>query len=186
MLNSCKLGCLALGVLLAACGTASAQIWAEVGDAPVRPAFQATVGVGPLFAIVGHGQFDPTGLIDVDMYCVHIDTPTWSASTLGGATWDTMLALYAMDGVTQLRSNDDFGSLQSFISDSSGGSATVLPGHYILGITRFADFGWDDIGGQGTSDYRIELVGMSYCDVPTPGAFSLLGLGGLAIARRRR
>lgn len=185
MLNSCKLGCLAIGALVVACGTASAQIWAEVGDAPVRPAFQVTIGSGPLVAIVGHGNTDAAGAIDVDMYCVHIDTLSWSASTVG-IGWDTMLALYAMDGVTQLRFNDDSPFPGSFISDTAGGSAVVLPGHYILGITRFPDGGFDDLGGQGSDPYRIELTGMSYCEVPTPGAFSLLGLGGLAIARRRR
>ena len=180
MLNSCKFGCVAFGALVAACGTASAQIWAEVGDAPVRPAFQATIGAGPLTTILGHGNTDATGSIDVDMYCVHIDGQ-WSASTLGGAGWDTMLALYAIDGVTLLAANDDAGgTLQSFISGSNA------PGDYLLGITRFPDFGWDDLGGQGSDPYRIELTGMSYCQVPAPGAMALLGLGGLAVARRRR
>ena len=181
MRNSCTLAILGAAATAAICGTASAQIWAEVGDAPVRPAFQITVGAGPLTTITGHGNTDAAGTIDVDFYCVHIDGTQWSASTLGGANWDTMLALYAMDGVTQLAANDDFGgSLQSFISGSNA------PGDYLLGITRFPDFGWDDLGGQGGSAYRIELTGMSYCQVPAPSALALMGLGGLAVARRRR
>ena len=182
MRNSCTLAILGAAATAAVCGTASAQIWAEVGDAPVRPAFQITVGGGPLTAITGLGNTDAAGTIDVDFYCVHIDGTQWSASTLGGANWDTMLALYAMDGVTQLIANDDAGgTLQSFI-----GGTNPITGDYLLGITRFADFGWDDIGGQGTSPYRIELTGMSYCQVPAPSALALMGLGGLAVARRRR
>jgi hypothetical protein len=178
------LKCLLVPAVLLACASgASAQMWDETinggGDAPVRPAFQPTVGVGALTTITGLGQFDAAGVIDVDFYCVHIDGD-WRATTVGGANWDTMLALYQIDGVTQIASNDDSVGLQSTINGN-------LPaGDYMLGITRFADFGWDDAGGQGTSPYAIFCEGISYCEVPAPGAAALLGLGGLLAVRRRR
>lgn len=169
--------------VLALASVASAQLWDETinggGDAPVRPAAQMTVGSGPLLAITGMGQFDAAGLIDVDFYCVHIDGE-WGASTVGGANWDTMLALYDASGTNQLALNDDFVGLQSTISG-------VLPaGNYLLGITRFADFDFNDGGGQGTTPYAISCRGMTYCEVPAPGAAALLGLGGLVAGRRRR
>lgn len=174
---------LAPAVLLACASGASAQIWDETanggGDAPVRPAYQTTIGTGPLTTITGLGERDAAGVIDVDFYCVSIDGD-WSATTVGGAGWDTMLALYQIDGVTQIISNDDSVGLQSTIAGN-------LPaGDYMLGITRFADFEWNDAGGQGTSPYAIFCQGISYCEVPAPGAVALLGLGGLLAGRRRR
>jgi hypothetical protein len=169
---------LSVFAIAALTAAAQAQIWNEVGDAPVRPLAQNTVGVGALAQIDGLGEFDAAGLIDVDMYCVHIDG-NWAATTVGGATWDTMLALYQNDGVTQITFNDDSVGLQSTISGA-------LPaGDYHLGITRFADFGWDDGGGQGSSPYSIFLTGMSYCEVPEPASLALLALGALAVIRRR-
>jgi uncharacterized protein (TIGR03382 family) len=169
--------------LLALASAASAQMWDETinggGDAPIRPAAQMTMGSGPLLTITGMGNTDAAGLIDVDFYCVHIDGQ-WSATTVGGASWDTMLALYDASGTSLLAFNDDSVGLQSTI----GG--VVAPGNYLLGITRFPDFEHNDAGGQGTSPYAIFTSGMTYCEVPAPGAAALLGLGGLLAGRRRR
>ncbi|MGE3107205.1 MAG: DVUA0089 family protein [Phycisphaerales bacterium] len=160
---------------------ASAQNWNEIIDAPFcpHPTGQPTVGVGALLTISGFGEFTPgTSTYDADLYCVHIDGQ-FTASTIGGATWDTMLALYTPNCTTQLAFNDDTGGLQSFIS------GTVAPGDYILAISRFSNFAFDG-PGNGANPYRIDLTGMSYCQVPAPGAAALLGLGGLVAVRRRR
>lgn len=176
--------------MLVACAiapAAMAQVWAEVGDAPARTAApglpsisqQVTVGVGPLLAITGHGEYTPgTGIYDADVYCVYIDGP-WSASTLGSVpAWDTMLLLTSADGATTHAFNDDAPFPQSFIS------GTLPAGVYQLAISRYADFGFTG-PGVGATPYTITLTGMSYC-IPTPGSVGLLALGGLAAIRRRR
>lgn len=182
---------LGVAAILAICGTASAQVWTEIIDAPAFPGMQPTVGVGPLTTILGLGEFDPaSGVIDADVYCVFLTGGAWSASTRGGAGWDTMLALWDSTG-TLVAFNDDNPFPESHI-DSAGNSGngsglpgTPLPaGFYSLGITAFPDFAF---GGpaSGLTPYRIEMTGMEYC-IPTPGALALLGLGGLIVGRRRR
>jgi hypothetical protein len=41
-------------------------------------------------------------------------------------------------------------------------------------------------GGDGGGAYHIVLAGATYCTIPTPGALTLLGLGGLLATRRKR
>lgn len=167
--------------MLSLAGAASAQVWNEVGDAPARPSSQMTVGFGPLTSINGHANRDAAGAIDVDFYMIRLNVgASWSASTVGGAGWDTMLALYALDGATLITANDDSVGLQSTIGGVGDGNC------FLLGITSYPDFGWDDTGSNGTSPYTIFLDGASYCEVPAPGAAALLGLGGLLVTRRRR
>lgn len=202
---------LTAAVVLAVAGVASAQVWNESGDAGQDGigAAQATVGAGALSAIVG--SIDT----DVDLYQIRItDIAGFTASTIGGASFDTQLFLFAADG-TGITENDDSGGLQSLInSDGLIGSGST-PGIYYLAVSRFnndprgtdtlAMFGfttWPGSGDQrmpsstaalaswsGTSstagDYRIELTGAEY-SVPAPASLALLGLGGLAAARRRR
>lgn len=166
--------------MLSIAAAANAQIWAEIGDAPALPhaSGQITVGVGPLMMITGGGEFDAAGSIDADMYCVRVDGQ-FLASTVGLATWDTMLALYDSTGTTQLFLNDDAVGLQSTISGS------VPAGIYQLGITRFPDFSFTG-AGVGATPYGIRLEGFTFCEVPAPSAAALLGLGGLVATRRRR
>ncbi|MEM8834334.1 MAG: hypothetical protein AAGD00_00805 [Planctomycetota bacterium] len=99
--------------------------------------------------------------------------------------------------------------------DPSATGVTIAPGDYILAISGFSqealdanldrtidlavDFdalhgpnaastgvldSWEDTGFEDTGSYTIALTGASF--VPAPGAVAMLGLGGLAAARRRR
>jgi MYXO-CTERM domain-containing protein len=195
--------------LMACAGTAQAQVWVEVGDAPEAPAFQMTVGVGALTAITGGGI---AGAADFsDAYCISIsDVASFSATTVGGTSQDTQLWLFTMGGMG-VTFNDDSSGLQSTIT----GAFVSGPGDYILAVSTY-DYDANSAGGAiwldtpfGTqrapdgpgaaspvsgwsggaaalTTYRIALTGASYCEVPAPGALALLGLGGLVAARRRR
>jgi uncharacterized protein (TIGR03382 family) len=196
--------------LVAAAGTAQAQSWVEVGDAGEAPAFQVTVGTGPLTSIVGGGI--PGASDFCDTYCIYIADPSsFSASTVGGSTQDTQLWLFRMDG-TGVTFNDDSTGLQSTLS----GTFVTAPGHYMLAISLYD---YDALNGAGSAiwldgpfgaerapdgpgapgpvagwsgssaslgGYTIRLTGTEFCEVPAPGALALMGLGGLLAARRRR
>lgn len=176
----------AIAALVAAAGVATADIHNEIGDAGAALAPQATGAISGnvLTQINGMGYSDPGFTVyDVDSFVVHING-NWSASTLGSTSWDTMLFLSDLAG-NLLAFNDDFGSLQSFIS------GTLAAGDYVLSINAYSySYGSTPIvdpntSGAGSTPYTINLDGMTTV-APTPGSLALLGLGGLAAARRRR
>lgn len=204
---------LTLGAVVAIAGMASAQVWNEDGDAGEAGigAAQVTVGAGALTEIRGFGD-----AFNADVYQIRItDVEAFSASTIGGATYDTQLFLFAADG-SGITENDDADGLQSLINNQgllgSGSSA----GLYYLAVSSFnrdpldagaaALFGFtgwpgdrtdqrQPVGsnpftgfsdaGGGSGDYVIALTGAEFA-VPAPASLALLGLGGLAAVRRRR
>jgi hypothetical protein len=100
------------------------------GDAGDLPETAQSTGSGPLSAI--RGYLDPN---DVDMYAIYIVDPAdFSATTVGGATWDTQLFLFDADGKGVV-AEDDTGGLQSTINNANG--CIPGPGLYYLAITRF-------------------------------------------------
>jgi hypothetical protein len=202
---------LTASVVVALAGTASAQTWVEMGDAGQDGvgAAQATVGSGALDTITG------TVGLDVDLFQIRItDVAGFSASTIGGAGFDTQLFLFAADG-TGITENDDSGGLQSLINSDGLLGSGATAGIYYLALTSFNNqpidgdglgmFGFSTWPGSGDQrmpstmgslvswdgsgfeegDYSIRLTGAEY-SVPAPASLALLGLGGLAAARRRR
>jgi hypothetical protein len=110
--------------------SASAQIWYEQGDAGDLPETAQSTGSGTLSQI--QGSLDVN---DVDMYAIYITDPAaFSASTVGGATWDTQLFLFDANGVGVVAEDDTVG-LQSTINNTAG--CITAPGLYYLAITRF-------------------------------------------------
>jgi hypothetical protein len=110
--------------------SASAQIWYEQGDAGDLPETAQSTGSGILSQI--QGSLDVN---DVDMYAIYITDPAaFSASTVGGATWDTQLFLFDANGVGVV-AEDDTGGLQSTIDNTAG--CITAPGLYYLAITRY-------------------------------------------------
>lgn len=88
------------GVSLSA-GQASAQVWNEVPDAPRLPPGQLTFGFGPLLEIRGELTGGLRGFQTdfEDVYCILITDPAaFSASTIGGANFDTQLWLFDSAG----------------------------------------------------------------------------------------
>lgn len=203
---------------LAVATAAQAQVWVEIPDAPAAavptPAPQLTVGLGALTSIVGGPNAAPGTADTVDTFCIYIPDPAaFSATTVGGATWDTQLFLfsYAPSGMG-VTFNDDSTGLQSTLT----GAFLPGPGMYAIAISRYdcdplnaagaeiwldSPFGverapdgpgapgpvagWS--AGTDIASYTIFLTGAFYCEqVPAPGSIALLGLGGLLAARRRR
>ncbi|MEW6250775.1 MAG: DVUA0089 family protein [Planctomycetota bacterium] len=196
----------ALVLVLAMSAVAMAQVWVEQGDAPDLLPGQACVGAGPLTAITG--VHTPN---DVDLYQIAITNPAgFSASTVGGTTMDSIMALFDSAGNGVIYNDDEpYGtSLQSTL-DNSGGWITSA-GTYYLAVWQYSGYpnsptgriwnaspynvirppdgpgapgpltGWT-YAGTTQADYRIALAGVSY--VPEPAALALLGLG--LLLRRR-
>ena len=200
---------LGIAVVLTCGGLASGQIWNEIGDAPDLPPGQITVGAGSLDLITGVIASEQ----DVDMYCIRIvDVPIFSASTIGGASFDTQMWLFDANGIGVSFRDDDPGSLQSTLT----GQFVVGPGIYFLAISSYSNDAlnpggleiWldspftverapDGAGAPGpvvawngsgfsSGPYGIRLTGAAFHEVPAPASLALIGLGGLVAIRRRR
>jgi hypothetical protein len=124
----------AVAVSIAA-GMSWGQAWTEQGDAGDLPGTaQVVAGSGPLTSISG----SLAGSSDGDLYVIHICTPgSFSATTVGGATWDTQLWLFHTDGRGIVHNDDEVGgtTLQSRLT--SAFVASLPPGRYLLGITGY-------------------------------------------------
>ncbi len=140
---------------------------------------------------------------DVDWFSFTVGgsaTVVASIFSLNNVTADSELWLVGSDGTTILAYNDDGNTNGGSSTVSSLIQATLAPGSYFLVISGFNDGGTlntlpDGFVGDGTPvpgqtpghtqnfDYKF-IVGFNV--IPTPGAAALLGLGGLAMARRRR
>jgi hypothetical protein len=85
---------------------ALASEWFEQKDAgQLQKTAQQTSGIGSLAKI--HGTIAVGN--DIDGFLVHIpDLAQFSASTLGGADFDTQLFLFTMDGIPVLANDDKF------------------------------------------------------------------------------
>jgi hypothetical protein len=146
--------------------------------------------------VTGTGAPAPTDFIDLGAIANEFEP---IAIDSNGSDFDTELGLWSNGGLL-LDTDDDGGDgLQSLLDVPSG-----LPaGDYWVGLGEFnttyedgfvlnpGDSGGDWIlnyNGQSTSGVLAEGAGQffRFTVVPTPGAASLLALGGLAAVRRRR
>ncbi len=122
---------LVLGISPAAHG---ATIWIETGDAGSLPgSAQVTTGDAPLTSISG----ELTTGADEDMYLIEIIDPgAFSATTVGGAAFDTQLFLFDSSGFGVYANDDTVDSLQSTLpaGDANGPAA---PGLYYLAISQY-------------------------------------------------
>jgi len=124
-----------LVVMASLASSAQAQNWDEStnggGDAGQSlSTAQKPTGSGALHSISGA----ISNRNDVDIYKIHISAPgKFSASTLGGANFDTQLFLFDSTG-HGIEANDDYKfSLQSFLP----GGCFLDPGCYYLAISTF-------------------------------------------------
>lgn len=118
------------------------------GDAGQLPGTaQITSGSGPLTAITGMTGFGD----DVDMYWITItDAAAFSASTVGGTTFDTQLWLFDANGFGLL-GNDDSVGLQSTISfpAADGPNAGQIPGGSFMALLAISGFNNDPTSAGG-------------------------------------
>src|SRR5262249_40505363 len=134
----------AMLALLATTPLALADIWTEVGDAGSAGigAAQVTMAsppgiVNPLTAITG-----ALGRQDSDLYAIFIFDPAgFSATTVGGATFDTQLQLFNAAGIGVMFNDDVIStSRQSLLPTVAGGRpasiALTTPGIYYIGISQ--------------------------------------------------
>lgn len=160
-----------------------AQVWPEFGDAGNTPnSAQVPIGVGALTTITG------SAIGDADMYVIQINSPgAFSATTVGGAAFDTQLWLFETDGHGVTFNDDSVGTLSTI-----SGTFVARPGKYLLAISpydhdalakgqeiwndtpfgaerapdgprrREAVDGWGGVGGGGA--YSIALNGASFVE----------------------
>ena len=157
---------LATAALASSAVMSSGATYTEVGDAGQDFAsFQVTSGVGTLDQIIG--ATDTVGDGGVDHYLITItDVSAFYATTdagqglgTGGASYDTLLALFLPDGTPLLRIDDTPPSgtpFHSYLSDPSTfpgaaqPSAAPIPGpgDYILAVAGFGATANDAGGGN--------------------------------------
>lgn len=119
---------LILVMLLCANAASGQTVWLEDGDAPAILPAQPTIGPAALTEIKG----SLGGNTDVDLYVIYIDDEAiFSASTIGGASFDTALYLLDPDGYGIAMSDDAGGGSQSAISSTF----VTANGTYILAVT---------------------------------------------------
>ncbi len=146
--------------LVALTATAGAQIWDETanggGDAGGLPTTAQVVSGNPsdpLIAITGSLEASSGTEVGVDMYEILICDPlNFSATTTGGAQFDTQLWLFRPDGTGVLHNDDDpgggttsrIGAPNAVFTGSTNLGAwaawasTNLPaGRYLLAVTRY-------------------------------------------------
>jgi hypothetical protein len=195
---------------------ASAQFWFEVGDAVDLPPGQMTLGVGPLLSIFGTiGAPSDADMYCIDIFAPSAFSATTTNATTGGM--DTQLFLFDMAGMP-IAMNDDSplgGTVTSLLPIGHPLYAPLPPGHYLIAISTFDNdplngagaemfpdvpftvvhgpvapgpiAGWTGTGGSA-GPYEIMLTGATYCGVPEPATFVVLGASvlGFALMRRRR
>ena len=108
----------------------SAQNFIEASAGQRWTDAQVTPGVGALRSIAG--SLDPGE--DADLFVVRVDDPaSFSCSSIGGASWDTQLWMFDMEGRGISFRDDNPSQLQSTLT----GQFLSGPGHVIIGISRF-------------------------------------------------
>ncbi|MFI4860766.1 MAG: PEP-CTERM sorting domain-containing protein [Phycisphaerales bacterium JB063] len=141
----------------------------------------------------GPGQYHMWDLvIDADGTEVQLNTLGTSTSETGFGVNDTELFLLDTDGVTLLATNDDFNGLREsqIVTFLDAGTYTLVAGTYDLTYDGSA-FAVDSDGSGSIVVNASTRPGTGatlnfVSTVPEPGSLALLGLGGLALLRRRR
>ncbi|MEA5505251.1 DVUA0089 family protein [Halotia wernerae UHCC 0503] len=128
-----------------------------------------------------------TGIIseinDVDVFQITVGNgQAFSATTVRGADFDTILAVFDSNGSLIDQNDDSSGTLQSTLSTS------LNPGTYFLGIASFANFASgsleDGFTGNGFSsgDYTIALTGVQATPPLSLGVTSVNNVVGTGIS----
>jgi hypothetical protein len=142
-------------------------------------------GIGSANPISASGVARVSGFLElsgVDWYSITVPDGALITAELhdfGGPTgslFDSMIAIYDSAGGQVAFDDDDNVGLNSGVHYLAGDGGT-----YYVAVTGFNDQEFDG-GHDESGDYQLVISGL----IPAPGAMALLGLGGLAAARRRR
>jgi hypothetical protein len=167
--------------------------WANPGDQFRFEAFESfdDSGVDSAWTNVSFSYSTLSGVIDLG----NLADGTYTFDT-NGSSFDTEIAIFSSTG-TLIGTDDDGGAgLQSLItSNLAGDTFYIVVGGFDSGFANGLA-----LAGTATGTYALNLGGLPVAsgtlaarqfavfsvNVPAPASAAILGLGGLAVARRRR
>ena len=193
----------AAGVLVAVPAFAAPVLEAEANNTFATANF-LTAGEQAAFAGANSFVFDGVltgGVIGgpaADVDWMSFDLPTAGYLTAGlfgipnSIAGDTIMGLFDSTGAWIAANDDDnLGNWPALEAQLPAGRYYIVMGHFGDAVTNGASVpaDWDGRNGNGiqivADNLQYKLV-VGFNAIPTPGAAALLGLGGLALGRRRR
>jgi hypothetical protein len=168
---------IAAGVAVIALGTTvkvQAATFTESGDA--GQTFSSAQNVGGGIDVI---QGNVSSNSDADLFSFSWGGGLFNATTLGGASFDTMLQLFSSSGTILTQNDDSAGTLQSTLN------VALAAGNYFLGISSWPNYptssptGPNYGTGYSSGRYSISL-NHETTSVPEPAStLGLLALGTL-------
>ncbi|MHC5936861.1 DVUA0089 family protein [Nostoc sp.] len=168
-------------IALGAVGTAQAKTYTEVGDAgkTLKTAQNLPGGIDVIKGTISSKN-------GADLFSFFWDSGRFKATTVDGASFDTILELFDSSGTLIAVNDDSKGTEQSTLNEF------LDTGEYLLGISSFANFAvsastYGDIApGFSSGDYSISL-NKKTASVPEPASLmGILGLGAFGINSVRK
>ncbi|MEH1912704.1 DVUA0089 family protein [Nostoc sp.] len=168
---------IALGVV----GSAQAKTYIEVGDAgkTLKTAQNLPGGIDVIKGTISSKN-------GADLFSFFWDSGRFKATTVDGASFDTILELFDSSGTLIAVNDDSKGTEQSTLNEF------LDTGEYLLGISSFANFALsastygDILPGFSSGNYSITL-NKKTASVPEPASLmGILGLGAFGINSVRK
>ncbi|MEH2386126.1 MAG: DVUA0089 family protein [Nostoc sp.] len=175
-------------IALGAGGTAQAATYTELDDAgkTLKTAQNLPRGINVIKGTISSKK-------DADLFSFFWDSGRFKATTVDGASFDTLLELFDSSGTVIALKDDSKGTAQSTINQF------LDTGEYFLGISSFPNFDLDQFGinygtipGLSSGDYSITLNKKTASipkpiSVPEPASLiGILGLGAFGITSVRK
>ncbi len=175
-------------IALGTAATAQAATYTEVGDAgkTLKTAQNLPRGINVIKGTISSKK-------DADLFSFFWDSGRFKATTVDGASFDTLLELFDSSGTVIALKDDSKGTAQSTINQF------LDTGEYFLGISSFPNFdlfgiNYGTIIGFSSGDYSITLNKKTASipkpiSVPEPASLiGILGLSafGLTSVRKRK
>lgn len=173
-----KLYCASIVTVLGLAASANAAFYleSESNDTQATANFIGSY-IAPGDGIVVDGGLNSVQAPDVDWFTFSTSNTTQIVVSVFGrpnsSVGDSYLELYDSAGVLLAEDDDSNVGLFSSLEFTTNGG-----GSWSIKIRKFSDSGVD-------FNYKM-IIGLNITPVPTPGAASLMAIGGLMVARRRR